>query len=307
MLEADLSTLHVSPQAPATPHVIDRLLVLRFVVARRRTAWTLLLEAAGFTEDGMRLGRGTLIRARDGHLCHSMLERAVCDFLHQHDIAHDREPRYPIDADYNPTGLRRADWLLTDGTYVELWGFPNDVSYAAKMEDKRTLARLHGIRLVELYDTSLPNLPTIFGAWLPAGHSTGWTWSPLLVATSKSPHRAATAGHNNGGGMNDFNTAARRERLARCAEAARLQAQGLSRAEIGQLIGAGAVTVKALLRDGKCYANPASDPARLQLATLASEARRRGATRARFQFDHDLTRPKAEEAWVDAGILTATS
>lgn len=122
MLATQLESLHINPEEPVDAKRIDRLLLLRFGIARKRVAWTLLLEAAGFAEDGLRTARGTLIRSRDGHLCLSMRERAVCDFLHQHSLQHDHEPLYPHDPDYNPNGLRRADWVLADGTLVEFWG-----------------------------------------------------------------------------------------------------------------------------------------------------------------------------------------
>ncbi|MRK00949.1 hypothetical protein GEV27_05380 [Aeromicrobium sp. S22] len=306
MLEAQLVTLHVNPEDPVEPAIIDQLLLLRFAIGRKRIAWTLLLEAAGFAEGGLRTSRGTLIRSRDGHLCYSMREKAVCDFLHQHGIAHDREPLYPQDQDFNPTGLRRADWILPDGTLVELWGLPNDPAYAAKMEAKRLLAVRHGLRLIEILDRDLPNLPAIFGSWISPRVRTGWTWSPLLIATAEAAAKPPPEVMGDNRGRNDFNTAARRERLERCALVVRLQADGLTRAEIGQAISTSAEVVKGLLRDGKFYADPASDPPRHQSAKQASAARERQETRAQFQAAHSLTTPKAAEAWRDAGVLFET-
>ncbi len=304
MLETQLDSLHLNPATPAEPATIDRLLLLRFGVCRKRLAWTLLLEAAGFAEDGLRTGRGTLIRSRDGHLCLSMREKAVCDFLHQHGIEHEREPLYPPDPDYNLSGLRRADWILADGTLVELWGLPKDPEYAAKMEAKRLLAARHNLRLVELFDTDLPNLPTIFGPWFPSGTKSAWTWSPLLVATAESTAaKEAKPFRGDDRGRNDFNTASRQERVQRCAEAIRLQDEGLSRPEVGRRMSAGAEAVKRMLRDGKFYADISTDPVRYELAKRAADARKNRTTKAEFQAQFGLSAQKANEVWRDAGVL----
>lgn len=309
MLAPQLESLHINPKEPVDATSIDRLLLLRSGITRKRVAWTLLLEAAGFADGGLRTGRGTLIRSRDGHLCLSLRERTVCDFLHQHSIQHDREPLYPHDPDYNPNGLRRADWVLADGTLVELWGLPTDPQYAAKMVEKRLLVERHGLRLVELVDKDLPNLLDIFEPWLPTGTKSAWSWSPLLMASSSSTATAKEKKKSVRGddrGRNDFNIQAQRERVARCAEAVRLQQHGLSRTEIGRQLGAGSDAVKMLLRDGKFYANPASDPVRAALARQAEVSRELRLTRAQFQVQAGLSTPKALEAWRDAAVLHDT-
>ncbi len=302
MLASQLNTLHVNPEAPLSGADVDRLLLLRFAVARKDVAWTLLLEAAGFAEFGLRTSRGTLIRARDGHLCLSLRERAVCDFLHQHGIEHDREPPYPRDPDYNPSGLRRADWKLNDGTFVEFWGMTTNPQYAAKTVEKRQLAQRHRIRLIELDDDSLANLSETFGRWLPADVESSWSWSPLRPARPvASPPRAKKQPKDGGG--NEYNTQARRDRVSRCATAVDLQQHGLSRADIARQRGTTTDGVKALLRDGKFYADPASDTARAARAAAASDAQKVGSTRDEFKTALGLSQPKAVEAWRDAAVL----
>lgn len=54
MLEAQLDTLHVDPRNPVPARDIDRLLLVRFAIARGQYPWTHLLEEAGFGEDGLR-------------------------------------------------------------------------------------------------------------------------------------------------------------------------------------------------------------------------------------------------------------
>ncbi len=86
--------------------------------------------------------------AMDGHLCLSMQEKIVDDFLHQHGITHEREPFYPPNPELNPRTRLRGDWLLANGTLVEMWGMPNDPMYAARMREKEMLAAKNGIRLI---------------------------------------------------------------------------------------------------------------------------------------------------------------
>ncbi|UYY83093.1 hypothetical protein OIT41_08700 [Arthrobacter sp. YA7-1] len=301
MLEGQLSTLHIDPKVPVSPRVVDKLLLLRFAIRRRRFPWTYLLEEAGLPKSGLRLSRGTLIRARDGHRCLSLGEKAVCDFLHQYGISHDREPAYPADADFNLSGRRRADWRLADGTFVELWGLPNDPAYAAKMLQKRQMAARHGLTLIELTDRDFEKLHLIFAPWLHATitGTTSWIWSPVL--------KDVVTASNDTAGIprleNAFNAAARRDRLERCNRAVELRALGLNRRDIAERLGVSVDRLKVLLRDGRFYSNPMSDQKRLHRAGAATRARKRGLTKDEFHADSGLTSAKASEAWKDAEVV----
>jgi hypothetical protein len=104
--------------------------------------------------------------ATDGHLCRSMLERHVDDFLYLHGIGHDLEPDYPYDSEMNPAGLR-ADWSLSDGTLVEAAGMLSQPAYEAKLIRKRHLAEAYAVPLVVVTDGDLARLAQVFRAWLP--------------------------------------------------------------------------------------------------------------------------------------------
>jgi hypothetical protein len=160
------------------PDNADAAMLCRFLIPRPATAalparphrpartWPEWLHHAGLLNDGLRTARGTISIATDGHLCRSMLERHIDDFLHHQNIAHDVEPTYPHHPELNTTGLR-ADWRLADGTYVEALGLPDDPAYAAKVARKRQLAALTGIRLITLTADDLDRLPDVFARWLP--------------------------------------------------------------------------------------------------------------------------------------------
>lgn len=305
MLEGQLERLHIDPDHPATPETIDKLLLLRFAIKRGKFPWTLLLEKTGLAEAGLRLSRGTLVRARDGHRCLSLGEKAVCDFLHQFGIRHDREPLYPMDADFNPTGRRRADWVLADGTFVELWGLPGNPAYLAKMLQKRQLAVRHNLRLIEVTGRDLTRLPVIFANWLPPmeTETTSWIWSPVVKRVTPPPE----AGSANASGRNAFNAAARRDRLERCHRAVELQELGLSSREIAYRLHVSTDSVKDFLRDGRFFSDPVSDQDRLQRARAAFLARTRGYTKLQFQTENTLTAAKANEAWRDADVIDLES
>ena len=161
-VESQLFTMNAGPRNPLLLCDIDRRLLLRMAITRGQLPWTRILIDAGLADDGVRLSRGTVLKAVDGHLCSSMLEKAVDDFFDLCGIGHTREPFYPFDEQLNPNTRRRADWLIEDGTYVEMWGMPNDLVYADKMREKIELARRHGLALIGLMPNDIGRLNEIF-------------------------------------------------------------------------------------------------------------------------------------------------
>jgi hypothetical protein len=126
--------------------------------------WLGVLKVAGLVTDGWRIkGAGVMCHAADGHLCRSLLERTIDDWLTSHRIVHEREPRWPHDPDLNPSGMRRADWLLPDGSFVECAGMMSRPEYATKMAEKRELARRAGITLHMIEPEDMLMLDKILG------------------------------------------------------------------------------------------------------------------------------------------------
>lgn len=178
----------------ANPAAADRATLIRIHVPRIRRSkqvprrsetraplvWVDWLHRAELVGEGMQTARGTVNVATDGHRCRSLLERHIDDFLHANGIVHDIEPNWPYDAELNTTGLR-ADWLLTDGTYVEAWGLPSEAYYRAKMSRKAELANRRGIRLIGVTATDLGRLHEIFAGWLTRSAR------PVPMPTSATP------------------------------------------------------------------------------------------------------------------------
>jgi hypothetical protein len=125
--------------------------------------WLGVLKVAGLVTDGWKTKRGVMCHAADGHLCRSLLERTIDDWLTSHGIEHEHEPHWPYDPVLNRNRMRRADWLLPDGSFVECAGLMSRPEYALKMAEKRELARLAGITLHMIEPEDMLRLEKIFG------------------------------------------------------------------------------------------------------------------------------------------------
>ncbi|MCH9731742.1 MAG: hypothetical protein K0U84_19030 [Actinomycetia bacterium] len=293
----------------------DLLMLCRMLTARRGHvvpggqrkvySWTDWLGQAGLLMDGIRTSRGVTVMAKDGHICRSLLERQIDDIFFDHGIAHHPEPHYPFDHDINPDGYR-ADWRLADGTFVEALGFTANPVYMAKARRKIALADQHQIPVLTVTETDLPNLLTIFAKWLPpvGDRPQNAVLPPRPAVAARKPKSTPGA---NVKGQNPTNSKVRSDRLERCRSVVELQAGGATRKQIAERLGVHPDVVASLLRDGKFFANPASDGNCLALAQSAAIARKRGLTRAGFQEEEQLSNAKAKECWRDADVLFGAS
>jgi len=107
------------------------------------------LVASGILPDGSRkMLIGTMILAKDGHLCLSIPEKEIDDFLSDHGLAHDKEVPYP-------SCSLRCDWeVFTEPNrrvFVEYFGLMSNRDYARRAQEKIELAQQAGIELVALY------------------------------------------------------------------------------------------------------------------------------------------------------------
>ncbi|MCE5291151.1 MAG: hypothetical protein LLG14_18215, partial [Nocardiaceae bacterium] len=107
-------------------------------------SWLAVLIKSGVLPEGtQRMTRGTRCIAKDGHVCHSLPEKAICDFFTDEGIEHAREPRYP-------GSNLRADFLVGD-IFIEYLGLTGTPAYDAKSEQKREIAQANRIKLIELF------------------------------------------------------------------------------------------------------------------------------------------------------------
>jgi hypothetical protein len=117
-------------------------------VKREFGSWLGGLIASGVLADGTHKGRfGARTVAIDGHVCNSLAEKTVDDWLTSHGVPHTKEPAYP-------EGAMRADFEI-GGILVEYFGLAGQPAYDEKIEVKRQIVKRHGIQLVEIYPKDL--------------------------------------------------------------------------------------------------------------------------------------------------------
>ncbi|QPM68201.1 hypothetical protein [Atribacter laminatus] len=109
--------------------------------------------------------RGIRCIASDGHVCHSIEEQYIDNWLTNHKIKHEREPFYPKHFIYNPSGKRRADWII-NGKYIEYFGLSGDKIYDRKVEEKLLLLAENKIDYIAIYPANLSGLSTVFKDFL---------------------------------------------------------------------------------------------------------------------------------------------
>lgn len=114
-------------------------------------SWLKALIDAGILEDGTRrTSRGIQTIAKDGHVCLSLGEKIIDDYLFNQGIVHEREPKYPV-------GNYRADFLV-GGIFIEYFGLKSNPEYDAKTRKKQRLCKDHGIPLISIYPSDLVNI-----------------------------------------------------------------------------------------------------------------------------------------------------
>jgi len=117
-------------------------------------SWLNALVEAGILEDGVRrTSRGIQCLAKDGHVCLSLGEKTIDDFLYRHNIPHEKEAAYP-ESNF------RADFSVGD-FFIEYFGLTGDTKYDLKTKEKEELCRRHGIRLISIYPEDLISMKSL--------------------------------------------------------------------------------------------------------------------------------------------------
>lgn len=123
-------------------------------------SWLNALVQAGILEDGTRrTSQGTQTIAKDGHVCLSLGEKTIDDFLFQRSITHEKEPHYP-------EGNYRGDFLVED-TFIEYFGLTGDPDYDEKTKIKKKICKAHGIPLISTYPADLVSLKKLENKMAP--------------------------------------------------------------------------------------------------------------------------------------------
>ncbi len=106
-----------------------------------------LVQSGILPEGSRRMTIGTMVLARDGHLCLSLVEKEIDDYLFANRVPHDKEVGYP-------GSKMRTDWEIfgtSKRIFVEYFGLMGNPDYAAKAAIKIELAEASGIELIDIY------------------------------------------------------------------------------------------------------------------------------------------------------------
>jgi len=110
--------------------------------------------------------RGIMCVASDNHICLSLAEMKIDDWLHSHNISHEKEPFYPYHPILNISGLKKGDWKVGN-TYIEYFGLAGDEEYDERSESKLLLAEALNIRVISIFPKDLKKLDEILFELLP--------------------------------------------------------------------------------------------------------------------------------------------
>ena len=121
-----------------------------------------LAQTGALPNDVLVTKRGVRFVAHNGHVCHSLDEQLIDNWLSVHEVPHDREPLYPVHQSYNTSGRRRADWLVHD-VFIEYFGLVGNAEYDEKVDEKISLAGDLGIDLIAIYPSDIDNLEHVLG------------------------------------------------------------------------------------------------------------------------------------------------
>lgn len=123
-------------------------------------SWLQALIEAGILEDGTRkTNRGIQCIAKDGHICLSLGEKTIDDFLFARKIPHEKEPRYP-------EGNFRGDFSV-NAIIIEYFGLVGNPDYDAKILEKKRICKKHEIGLTAIYPEDLINEARLYKKLAP--------------------------------------------------------------------------------------------------------------------------------------------
>lgn len=114
--------------------------------------WNKTIEAAGLIPNRShdhRMYKRSMTKALDGHLCDSISEALIDNWLSAHGIPHERNVKYP-------QTNHRADWKIQGSIFVEYFGLAKDSPrYDRAITLKKKLCEENGVKLVEIYPNDL--------------------------------------------------------------------------------------------------------------------------------------------------------
>lgn len=104
--------------------------------------WNKAVEAAGFISNPVLFSHRHM--ADDGHMCDSLAEKIIDNWLHKRNIDHQRNVSYPNSA-YN------ADFLVKN-SLIEFFGLSGELKkYDIAVKAKENLVKQYHLKLIKIY------------------------------------------------------------------------------------------------------------------------------------------------------------
>lgn len=118
-------------------------------------SWNNAITAAGLLphrSHNQRMYKRINTIALDGHLCDSISEAIIDNWLTKNKISHKRNAPYP-------KTNRKVDWVISSGghkIFIEYFGLANDSPrYDRAVRKKKNICRRYGLKLIEIYPRDL--------------------------------------------------------------------------------------------------------------------------------------------------------
>lgn len=115
-------------------------------------SWNKAIEAAGLQPNRShdhRMYKRTITKAKDGHLCDSISEAIIDNWLYKNKIIHQRDVSYPA-------SNHKADWSVGKNIFIEYFGLAKDSPrYDRDIQTKKNLCKKQGIKLIDIYPQDL--------------------------------------------------------------------------------------------------------------------------------------------------------
>lgn len=115
-------------------------------------SWTNAITAAGLEPNRShdhRMYKRTRTKAIDGHVCDSVSEALIDNWLHKNGIEHEKNIKYPF-------SNHRADWVVLGDVLIEYFGLAKDSSrYDKAIKEKVSVCKKHHTILIAIYPSDL--------------------------------------------------------------------------------------------------------------------------------------------------------
>lgn len=105
-------------------------------------------QAKELFDSGKKNKFGYTVLADDGHICNSLAEAKIDNYLSRNNIHHEKEPLYPGGI------LWRADFKVGN-VYIEYFGLTGQKNYDIKTKSKIEYAKQYKMELIELYPSDI--------------------------------------------------------------------------------------------------------------------------------------------------------